>query len=464
MSLIYFVVIPLLASFLTPFYKNYLKYISIGVNLLLLFLAIGFVSSAPIVENIAFDSALSISFIFDEASAFFVILFISIMLIFSIYNLQNENRKDIFILSNILLCGVLGLVLSGDIFNIYIFFEIVSIVAYILTSLNRDKQAYSGAIRYMIIGSVASIFLLIAIMSIYINIGTLNLVTIGERFGSMDLNIQFLILLSLFIGFGIKAEIFPLNFWVVDIYQASQNRVNALFSAIISKAYIFLFFHIAYTLKVEPKFLLFVAIIGAISFAISELSALSSRDMKRIFAYSTLGQIGVLFIALSYGNITVVSGAIFLIALHSITKVMLFFALDILKDKFNSVKVDIFGKFRSIFLVLIFSIGFLSLLGLPPFGGFIAKLTILKGLASLEAYMMIGVILIVSLVEAVYFFRLLALTQQSSQKELIQIPLLKKSVLAFLATMIVYFGIFPDDLLGVCQNVASSLLAGAGNV
>jgi formate hydrogenlyase subunit 3/multisubunit Na+/H+ antiporter MnhD subunit len=464
MSLIYFVVIPLLASFLTPFYKNYLKYISIGVNLLLLFLAIGFVSSAPLVENIAFDSALSISFVFDEASAFFVILFISIMLIFSIYNLQNENRKDIFILSNILLCGVLGLVLSGDIFNIYIFFEIVSIVAYILTSLNRDKQAYSGAIRYMIIGSVASIFLLIAIMSIYINIGTLNLVTIGERFGSMDLNIQFLILLSLFIGFGIKAEIFPLNFWVVDIYQASQNRVNALFSAIISKAYIFLFFHIAYTLKVEPKFLLFVAIIGAISFAISELSALSSRDMKRIFAYSTLGQIGVLFIALSYGNITVVSGAIFLIALHSITKVMLFFALDILKDRFNSVKVDIFGKFRSIFLLLIFSIGFLSLLGLPPFGGFIAKLTILKGLASLEAYMMIGVILIVSLVEAVYFFRLLALTQQSSQKELIQIPLLKKSVLAFLATMIVYFGIFPDDLLGVCQNVASSLLAGAGNV
>jgi len=186
--------------------------------------------------------------------------------------------------------------------------------------------------------------------------------------------------------------------------------------------------------------------------------------MKRIFAYSTLGQIGVLFIALSYGNITVVSGAIFLIALHSITKVMLFFALDILKDRFNSVKVDIFGKFRSIFLVLIFSIGFLSLLGLPPFGGFIAKLTILKGLASLEAYMMIGVILIVSLAEAVYFFRLLALTQQSSQKELIQIPLLKKSVLAFLATMIVYFGIFPDDLLGVCQNVASSLLAGAGNV
>ncbi len=464
MSLIYFVVIPLLASFLAPFYKDYLKYISIGINLLLLFLAIGFIASAPLVENIAFDSTLSISFVFDNASAFFVILFISIMLVFSIYNLENESRKDIFILSNLLLCGVLGLVLSGDIFNIYIFFEIVSIVAYILTSLNKDKQAYSGAIRYMIIGSVASIFLLIAIMSIYINIGTLNLATIGERFGSMDSNIQFLILLSLFIGFGIKAEIFPLNFWVVDIYQASQNRVNALFSAIVSKAYIFLFFHIAYTLKVEPKFLLFVAIMGAISFAISELSALSSRDMKRIFAYSTLGQIGVLFIALSYGSVTVVSGAIFLIALHSITKVMLFFALDILKDKFNSVKVDIFGKFRSIFLVFIFTIGFLSLLGLPPFGGFIAKLTILRGLASLEAYMMIAVILIVSLVEAVYFFRLLALTQQSSQKELIKIPLLKKSVLALLATMIIYFGIFPDDLLGVCQSVASSLLAGAGNV
>ncbi len=460
MSLIYFVVIPLLASFLTPFYKNYLKYISVVMNAVLLIMAINFIGSTVLIENISFESALAISFVWDSASAFFVILFIFIMLLFSIYNLQDENRKDIFILTNMLLASVLGLVLSGDIFNIYIFFEIASITAYILTSLHKDKKAYSGAIRYMIIGTVASIFLLIAIMSIYLNIGTLNLTTIGDRFSTIDANVQFLIILSLFVGFGIKAEIFPLNFWVVDIYQASGNRVNALFSSILSKAYIFVFFHIAYIIGVDVKYLGFVVILGVISFGVAELSALSSKDMKRVFGYSTLGQIGVLFIALSYGSVEVVSGAIFLIALHSITKLMLFFSLDILEDRFKSTKVDIFGKFSSLFLILIFAIGFLSLLGLPPFGGFIAKLTILKGLVAVEAYIMVGLILLISLVEAVYFFRLLGSYQKGSTKESIEIPLLKKVVLAILATMIIYFGIFPDNLLNISNSVASTLIGG----
>lgn len=464
MSLLYFVVLPLLLSFLTPLYKNHLRYISVGMNVVLLILAFNFSSALPVTEYIAFDSPLSISFVLDSASAFFVILFISVMLLFSLYTVKDENRKDIFILTNLLLASVLGLVLSGDIFNIYIFFEIASITAYIFTSLNKDKKAYSGAIRYMIIGTIASIFLLLAIMTIYINIGTLNLLAIGERLSSIDSNIQFLILLSFFIGFGIKAEVFPLNFWVVDIYQASQNRVNALFSAILSKAYIFVFFHIAYILQVDNRFLGFLAIMGAVSFAVAELSALSSKNMKRVFAYSTLGQIGVLFIALSMGSIGVITGALFLIALHSITKLMLFLSLDILEQNFKSIHVDVFKKFSSLFLLTIFTIGFLSLLGLPPFGGFIAKLTILKGLASLEEYLMIAVILIISLVEVVYFFRLLGSSREKNEKQKIEIPLFQKLLLSLMAMLILYFGIFPELLLDICENAAISLMGGIKHV
>ena len=460
MSTLYFVLIPLLASFLTPFFKDYLKYLSVAINLLLLLLAFSFIDKLPITEYISFDSPLSISFVLTSASLFFIILFTVIMLLFSLYQLQDKSRKDMFILTNMLLASVSGLVLSGDIFNIYIFFEIASITAYILTSLHRDKKAYSGAIRYMIIGTIASIFLLIAIMTIYLNIGSLNLVTIGEQFSTIHVNTQFLILLSLFIGFGIKAEIFPLNFWVVDIYQASGNRVNALFSSILSKAYIFVFFHIAYILNVDAKYLGFLAILGAVSFAVAELSALTSRDIKRIFAYSTLGQIGVLFIALSYGDVALISGAIFLIAIHSITKLMLFLSLDILEQKFKSTSIELFKQFQSPFLIIIFAIGFLSLLGLPPFGGFIAKLTILKGLASVEAYLMIGVILVISLVEAVYFFRLLGSTRESHQRETVEIALLQKALLALMATAIIYFGLFPDTLLAISQSVATTLIGG----
>jgi formate hydrogenlyase subunit 3/multisubunit Na+/H+ antiporter MnhD subunit len=463
MSILYFVIIPLLVSFLTPFFKNYLRYISVIINILLLMVALTFIGELPIREYISFDSPLSISFLMDDASLFFITLFIVMMLLFSLYNIKEESRKDIFILTNMLLASVSGLVLSSDIFNIYIFFEIASITAYILTSLGKDKQAYSGAIRYMIMGTVASIFLLIGIMSIYLNIGSLSLVTISSKFANIDNSIQSLILISLFIGFGIKAEIFPLNFWVVDIYQASSNKVNALFSSILSKAYIFLFFHIAYILNVNHKFLEFVAIMGILSFAIAELSALTSRDTKRIFAYSTLGQIGILFIALSTGSLKVLTGAIFLIALHSITKLMLFLSLDILKDRFKSTQIEIFSKFNSPFLIVIFVVGFLSLLGLPPFGGFIAKLTILQGLASIEQYLFLGAILLISLVEAVYFFRLIGLTQKKEVKESLTIPLYQQIILGSMAISIVYFGLFPQSLFTICESVAFTLL-GAGHV
>ena len=396
MSLTYFIAIPLLAVFLTPLYKNHLKTISIIVNISLLYIAYQFTSELPIKEYIAFDSPLAITFVLNSASLFFVSLFTFVSLLFSIFHLNEENDKAIFILTNILLVGVFGLVISYDIFNIYIFFEIVSISAYILTSLNKDAKAYSGAIRYMIIGAIASIFILLAIMLIYLQIGSLNMGVISEQFSTIDKKVQFLILLSLFIGFGIKAEIFPLNFWVADIYEASKPEVNALFSSIVSKAFIFVFFNIVYTLNVDSSYLYFFAILGVVSFFIAEISAYSATNLQRVFAYSTLGQLGVIFLAFSYQNNIILSGAIMLIFLHSITKLMLFLNLKLLYNYGNN-----------IFLTIIFVVGFLSILGIPPFGGFVAKLTILSGLATLKEFITIGAILLISLIEAVYLFRII---------------------------------------------------------
>ncbi len=103
MSSLYFVTVPLLASFLTPFFRNYLRYISVALNLGLLGLALSFVSKIPFQEHISFNSPLSISFVVSGASLFFIVLFTSIMLLFSIYTVRDESRKDMFILTNMLL-------------------------------------------------------------------------------------------------------------------------------------------------------------------------------------------------------------------------------------------------------------------------------------------------------------------------------------------------------------------------
>jgi len=464
MSLVYFIAIPLLASFLTPFYKNYLRYMSVVVNAVLVGMAVFFYLRLPLKEFISFDSPLGIVFILDQASFFFVALFVGVMLYYSLYSIKEKNSAAVFVVTNIFTAGTLGLVLSADIFNIYIFFEVASISAYILTGLNRDRAAYAGAIKYMIVGAVASIFLLLAIMLIYLNLGYLTLESIGTRFHTLDSDIQYLVLLSLFVGFGIKAEVFPLNFWVADIYQATPTKIASLFSAILSKAYLFVFFHILYTLRVDASMLLFLTAIGLMSFAVAELSALKSKDVKRIFAYSTLGQLGVLFLALSSANAVIVSGALFLILVHSITKLMLFFSLDLIEKKMHSTRIEAFASFRSPFLFGIFAIGFLSLLGIPPFAGFIAKLTILKGFAGIGSYWIVGAVLAISLVEATYFFRLLSTHQRSKKTTEIETSMTQKIMLSLLAITLLYLGLFPQGLLDFCTDAAQTLMQGVIHV
>lgn len=464
MSLVTLIALPLLAAFLTPFYTHHLRKVSVILSLALAGVLSILATHIPLQESISFDSPLGIVFALDAASLLFAVLFIAVLLFVSLYAIRDENDPAFFVVGNVFTVGVLGLILSADLFNLYIFFEIASISAYILTSLNQDQAGYAGAIKYMIVGSVASVFLLLAAMLIYLNIGYLTLAAIAEGFPMLEPNMQRLILLLLFMGFGIKAEIFPLNFWVADIYQAAPTRINALFSSLLSKAYLFLFFHLLYTLKPEAGALYFLMMIGLLSFAVAELSALKSRNLKRIFAYSTLGQIGVVFLALATGDPLAVSGALFLIVVHAIAKVILFLGLEILEKETGSVMVDAYARFRSPFLAGLFAIGFLSILGIPPFAGFIAKLTILKGLASAGYLWIVIAILAISLVEATYFFRLLSQRARSDKDIPMTISLWRKGLLSLLALVLIYLGIFPGGALDLCAHAAQTLIAGVPHV
>ncbi len=460
MSLLYLIALPLLASFLAPLFKNIVKFISVMIAFGALLLVVSFHDSIGMVEHVAFDSSLAITFQLSSVSWLFLLLFSTVMLLYALYNLKNENSTAIFILTNLLMVGVFGLVLSHDIFNIYIFFEITGIASYILTSLNRDKKAYSGAIKYMLVGLVASIFLLLAIMLIYLAIGSLNLTTISENFGTIDAKTQFLILLSLFVGFGIKAEVFPFNFWVADIYQASRSDIASLFSAVVAKAYLFLFFHLAFLLGASDDQLAFLITLGILSFFFAEISALKSKDAKRVLAFSSLGQLGILFLAFAHKSELVVTGALFFVVVHSITKLMLFLSLDLLERKFDSSKLDIFSRFSSPFLFVVFLIGFLSLLGIPPFGGFIAKLTIFKGLAFEGAYMVIGIILLISLIEAGYLFSILSSMRGGEEREKVEIARSSRVLLGVMALFLIAVGLYPDWLLALCQEAAASMIGG----
>ena len=263
----------------------------------------------------------------------------------------------------------------------------------------------------------------------------------------------------LFIGFGTKAELFPMNFWAPDIYQGSISPVNGLFSSVVAKAYLFVFFHLFYLFGLNSKYMLFVMVIGAITFLVSEFTALNQTNVKRLFAYSTLGQLGILFMAFSTNSIDTVSGALFHLTSHSISKLLIFLTLGILIHKLKSMKIDILGGFKSTFLTIVLVISFLSVLGIPPFSGFIGKILILKGFALSHNYAAVAFILLVSIVEAIYFFRIIAMMLDKSRaKVIVNVGVMNYAILTVLAALIVLFGIYPSLLLHYTDLAANALL------
>ena len=470
MSLGYYFLLPVIFSFLTPYFKKLGSFTLRGSSIVLSFILFAQTlaytyTTLPQISEFSIKPPLGIAFILDGYSLLFLLIFTFSALIVSFYMIwffqANKGRDEarFYLFFNMLIAGSIGMILSCDIFNLYIFFEITGICSYVLAAYNKDKLGLESGIKYLIIGSIASIFIVFAIMLIYLQIGTVNLGLIAQRFNQIDPKISVLIVLMLFIGFGTKAELFPMNFWAPDIYQGSMSSVNGLFSSVVAKAYLFVFFHLFYLFGLSSKYMLFVMVIGAITFLVSEFTALNQTNLKRLFAYSTLGQLGILFMALSTNSSATVSGALFHLTSHSISKLLIFLALGILIHKFKSAKIDILGSFKSGFLTVILVIGFLSILGIPPFSGFIGKILILKGFALSQNYAAIAFILLVSIVEAIYFFRLTAMMLDKKRTKIgVPISFTNYIVLSVLAILIVLFGVYPSLLIHYTDLATNALL------
>ncbi|MEA2099662.1 MAG: proton-conducting transporter membrane subunit [Campylobacterota bacterium] len=470
MSSILFIALPLLFGFATPilstFGKNGLVFASTLMQVFLLYLAFSLVSSSEsYIEMISIAPPLGISFVLNKASLFFVTLFTFLMVIFSLYYLVHrktdayENETKFFILLNMLLASAIGLVLSSDIFNIYVFFEIAGISAYILTAYKKTPSALESGIKYLITGAVASVFLIFAIVLIYINIGSLNLAVISLSFETLPYNLKVLISILLLIGFGFKVEIFPLNFWVTDVYQGSSSLIDALFSGIAGKAYLFVFFHILYLFIPSGEFSVFLIYLGAISMLVAEIAGLKQTNLKRLFAYSSLGQVALIFTAFAMQNTDAIQGALFIAFAHSIAKVIIFLALTTIKKEYRNFDIEILKKLNSPFLRAIMLIAMLSLLGIPLFAGFIGKFLVLKSLGVAGMITVLFIIIIASLLEAVYYFKLIGfMFEKGKREETINISFTQKFVFSLLAVLLILVGVAPFVISGFLHESATILL------
>lgn len=406
------VALPLLAAFLLPLVPSLLRRL-VGPLVLLAVAALGMALwqaslSEPLVLAVGgFRPPLGIVFYVDGVAALFVLaVALATLLLWPWGGDASENldRKQSLTLVLAATCG--GLAVSGDLFNIYVFYELAAVASYGLAAGSRTAAAQVATFRYVILGSLGSLLALIGITLIYFRSGTLNLAHLADLapqtlHDPLGLAAFFLILL----GLGVKAELFLVNTWAPEVYATAEARVSALLAGLASKLALIVVARLlvlVFPLPEAREALLLLGMLGMIS---GELAAYRARDIKRLLAWSSIGQLGAAFIAFAIpGPAGVVAGLA--VALHHLVVKP---ALFLLAERWGGSLARLAGAARRSPLgAALFVLFALSLIGVPPLPGFWAKYLLLSGAAAQgdNLYLLAGlVVLVTTVVEAVYLFR-----------------------------------------------------------
>ncbi len=473
-SPVHYIAVPLLAAFLIPLIaklsKNIVKFVPGIVLLYLSFLSFQLFPIAfqkPIVEIIAgWKPPFGITLVYGPLSAFLVSMVTLIGFVIWIYSYRFIIREPIekyYMLFMLLITGATGIILTGDIFNLFVFLEITAIAAYSLTAFLRDKDGAEAAFKYLLIGSFASTFMLLAIAILYSQTGTLNIADLASKIDQIKLPIRILILIFFIVGLGIEAELFPLNGWAPDAYSQAPSPIGAVFGGIVVKAAIYAFMRIVFLLFNFDSIFHLLVILGIITMLVAEMSAMKQNQIKRMLAFSSIGQMGLVIIAFGIGTEPSVQAALFQMFNHAIIKVLLFFAAGYLV--FHSGSKDIsaldgLGRDKPI-TSFFFALGALAIIGLPPFSGFWSKLYILLSVGNSGLIVALVLILISAIIEAVYYLRVVSRLYFYKEPDNVdprRTPISGLFAMGILSFVIIIVGFYPDIIMNLLKPAAAELI------
>ncbi len=317
-----------------------------------------------------------------------------------------EDRVRQWTLALILAASGSGLALSGDLFNIYVFYELVAVASYGLIAAKASSGSYAASLRYLVVSSFGAAMALTGIALVYQATGTLNLAQLAQLAPTHLNNLQGLAAFVLMlIGFGVKAELFPVNTWVPEVYATAPARVSGLLAGVISKLALLIIVRLLVLVFHQPEALTVMLILGILGVTTGELAAWRARDFNRMIAFSSIGQLGIMFIAFAIPGKAGVFAGLAVALHHLIVKPALF----LLAERWRGSLADLAGAAKSSPLAAgLFILLALSLIGVPPLPGFWAKLLVLVELSeqAQPLYYFAGfTILAGAALEANYLFR-----------------------------------------------------------
>ena len=375
------------------------------------------------------------------------------------------------------LAGLLGVVITGDVFNLFVFLEIASLSSYVLVALGRDRGALLAAFRYLVMGTVGATFILIGIALLYALTGTLNFADLGERLPRLAENSAVKVaFVFLILGVALKMALFPLHAWLPNAYARAPSMVSALLAATSTKVAVYVLVRLVFTVF-GARFafasmhldwwLLPLALAGIL---IASTVALYQNDVKRMLAYSSVAQVAYLALGISFVSATGLTAVLVHVFNHALMKSALFVALGCVVFRTGGGSLDaLSGLGRRMPLTMAgFVIAGLSLVGVPLTVGFVSKWYLLRAAIEAGSWAAACVIVVASVLALLYVGRvaevayLRAPRPGSVQERAHDGPLGSLVALWLLVAASVFFGLHTDLSVGVAQRIAAALLGGSG--
>ncbi|HEY82992.1 MAG TPA: monovalent cation/H+ antiporter subunit D family protein [Dehalococcoidia bacterium] len=361
-----------------------------------------------------------IEYVLDHLSAFMALIIVFIGLIAVVYppeaGLYQPPRKGIpmYGLLLLLFAGLVGVVVTGDLFNLFVFLEIYSLASYALITLGGDR-AVVASFRYLILGTIAGSFYLLGVGFIYFSTGTLNMADAAQRLVPLYSSPVVMAAVALIvIGMCIKMALFPLHVWLPDAHSYASPMVAAVLAGIQIEVAAYVVVRFMLTIF-QPHYFIDVlpvtTVIGwmaAVGIIFGSVMAIAQRDFKRMLAYSTVAQVGYIGLGIGLANPLGLIGGLLHILNHAFMKSCLFLVAGGIRYKTGLHEIPKFaGLGRKMPLMMAaFTVAALSMVGIPPTAGFFSKWYLVLGSIDAGNWVFLAVILASSLLTAVYFFRM----------------------------------------------------------
>ncbi|MEJ6013115.1 Na+/H+ antiporter subunit D [Corynebacterium sp. H127] len=354
-------------------------------------------SGVHVLQLGGWDAPVGITLVADRLAT--IMLAVSSLVLFSVMwyaigqGLRDGTEDEpvaVFIPAYLLLTmGVNLAFLAGDLFNLYVGFEVLLVASYVLLTLGASPSRVRAGVSYVMVSMLSSLVFLFALAMVYAAVGTMNMAQISIRMTEIPSGTRTAIFAVLLIAFGIKAAVFPLYSWLPDSYPTAPALVTAVFAGLLTKVGVYSIIRARTVLFVDGRLDNLLMWAGLFTMIVGILGAMAQNDIKRLLSFTLVSHIGYMIMGISFASTQGLSGAIFYAVHHILVQTALFLVVGLIERQAGSSSLRSLGSlaYTSPLLAVLFLIPALNLGGIPPLSGFLGKIILIEAAADRGGFM-----------------------------------------------------------------------------